>query len=322
MHLLRAQHCFFYLENKSVALNHLSHAESRNPQVDETFSIYYLRKLAHESFSGGEGNTDILQYIQMQKTLADAKKYDEISVRHTLAFWDVLLSSQPELNRMNEFAELINSSMLSASEAFRRLMRLSGGNSIPVLRMYASFLLDVANELEHANDLLTRAEELENAHSKDHGENGMDGAVGPSLDDRHAIVSISADLKKLGQILSVNAAAMRLLGYNKYELIGRNINVLVPLPYSPHHQGFLLRYMDIGNSTILNKNRPVFGLHKSGYLVYLNLFVREVSGENEHAFLGVLREHVTHVQMGIIDQNYNAIGMSMFSLSLQFFLLN
>lgn len=33
MHLLRAQHCFYYSDNKSVALNHLSRAESRSPQL-------------------------------------------------------------------------------------------------------------------------------------------------------------------------------------------------------------------------------------------------------------------------------------------------
>ena len=161
---------------------------------------------------------------QMQKTLSDAKKYDELSVHHTLGFWvlffvahtllqsatlfsslyvlqDVLLSTQPELNRLNDLAELLNATMISAFDSFRRLMRLSGGNSIPVLRMYAGFLLDVANESDQGREYLTRAEELEDQQSKDHSEGALDGGgVGPTLDDRHAIVSISADMKKLGQV--------------------------------------------------------------------------------------------------------------------------
>ena len=47
MHLLRAQHSFFYHENKTVALSHLARAESRSPHLDESFSIYFLRKSAH-----------------------------------------------------------------------------------------------------------------------------------------------------------------------------------------------------------------------------------------------------------------------------------
>ena len=60
MHLLRAQFCYFYNENKTVALSHLARAESRSPQLDEAFSIYFLRKSAHESISGGDGSTDII----------------------------------------------------------------------------------------------------------------------------------------------------------------------------------------------------------------------------------------------------------------------
>ncbi len=56
MHLLRAQFCFFYHEHKTVALSHLTRAESRAPSLDEAFSIYLLRKSAHESMSGADGN--------------------------------------------------------------------------------------------------------------------------------------------------------------------------------------------------------------------------------------------------------------------------
>jgi PAS domain S-box-containing protein len=309
MHLLRAHHCFYYSESKGAALSHLARAESRSPSVDENFAIFFFRKATHESFSGGGGNSDILQYIQMQKTMADAKKYDEQAVRHTLSFWDILLTSQPDLNRMNDLAELINSSMLSAMSAFKLMMRLSGGNSIAVLRMYAGFLLDVANEPTYGHELLVRAEELEDLQSKEHSEGTQENANGvPSLDDRHAIVSISGEMKKLGTIFQVNATALRLLGYNKYEMINRNVTLIVPAPFAQHHHNYLRRYMDLGDASVLNKTRALFAMHKTGYLVPINLYVREVSGESEHAFLGVLKEQVSQIQSAIVDPNYNIFG--------------
>ncbi len=60
MHLLRAQFCYFYSDNKTVALSHLSRAESRAPQLDEAFSIFLLRKSAHESMTGADGSSDII----------------------------------------------------------------------------------------------------------------------------------------------------------------------------------------------------------------------------------------------------------------------
>jgi hypothetical protein len=66
--------------------------------------------------------------------------------------------------------------------------------------------------------------------------------------------------------------------------------------------------MDLGDASVLNKSRPVFALHKTGYLIPINLYVREVSGESEHAFLGVLKEQVSQIQSAIVDPNYNVFG--------------
>jgi two-component system, LuxR family, sensor kinase FixL len=39
---------------------------------------------------------------------------------------------------------------------------------------------------------------------------------------------------------------MKLLGYMKSELIGRNISVIVPEPLSTSHQAFMIRYIETG----------------------------------------------------------------------------
>jgi hypothetical protein len=71
MHLLRAQHCFFYGDNKSVALGHLARAEARLPPLDEAFSIYFLRKSAHVLFffsSSPQIFVDLIQNFACRKS--------------------------------------------------------------------------------------------------------------------------------------------------------------------------------------------------------------------------------------------------------------
>ena len=165
--------------------------------LDNFNAFFVLIAVDQELSSSTDGNNDIVAYIQLQKSIADAKKYDLSAARATLAFWEVLQGNQPDLSRMNELSTQINKSMGQAYEAFRLLMRLNA-NSISVLRMYAGFLLDLANEPEQARLMLTRADELEDQQSKDHHESGLDMTT---LDDRHAIVSISAELKTLGTII-------------------------------------------------------------------------------------------------------------------------
>ena len=105
---------------------------------------------------------------------------------------------QPDLGRMNELSTEINKSMSQAHDAFRALMRMNA-SSIPVLRMYAGFLLDLANEPDQARLMLTRADELEDLQSKNHSETAtLDLSA---LDDRHSIISISGDHKTLGTII-------------------------------------------------------------------------------------------------------------------------
>jgi PAS domain S-box-containing protein len=205
---------------------------------------------------------------------------------------------------MNDLSKKINNSMNLAHHSFKQLMRLNA-NSIPVLRQYSGFLLDLANEPEQARVMLARADELEDEQSKVHADGALDAN---SFNDRQAVVSVSAEPKTLGQVMQVNPVALRLLGYSKAEILGRNIAVIVPAPFAAHHQGYLKHYTDLGNSSILNMSRPAWALHKSGFLVPLNLFVREVSSETSHVFLGALKEIVSPFQMGFVDLDFHLFG--------------
>ncbi len=81
----------------------------------------------------------------------------------------------------------------------------------------------------------------------------------------------------------------------------------MPPPFSTHHNAFLLNYIEHGRTKVLNKFSKAFALHKNGFLVSVELFVREVSafsveaagiggdgsgaggGSQSTSFLGVLK---------------------------------
>ena len=47
-------------------------------------------------------------------------------------------------------------------------------------------------------------------------------------------------------LMYVFDAALRMFGYTRRDMIGRNINVLVPEPMSTVHQQYMLRYISTG----------------------------------------------------------------------------
>lgn len=96
-------------------------------------------------------------------------------------------------------------------------------------------------------------------------------------------------INKKGIIQQINQATQTMFGYTQNELLGKNVNLLVPNPHHEKHDGYIKNYKKEQHSTVINAERDLFGLHKSGQLIPISLVITKMMIHDELFFIGTVR---------------------------------
>ncbi len=93
-----------------------------------------------------------------------------------------------------------------------------------------------------------------------------------------------------GVIESANPATEKIFQYSVGELLGQNVNVLMPTPDRELHDGYLANYRSSGIRKIIGIGREVVGQRKDGSTFPLHLAVSEITFGGRKVFTGIVRD--------------------------------
>lgn len=143
----------------------------------------------------------------------------------------------------------------------------------PILKTIAQFVQTMNHEQRHAQD--RAALEASTLHTQTILNDIADGII---------------TIDKQGTIQSFNHAAETIFGYRARQIIGKNINTLMPDPHKSSHDQYIRNHLLTGKKNIIGIGREVIGLRRNGNQFPMDLMVSRVFQNGEPVFIGIVRD--------------------------------
>jgi PAS domain S-box-containing protein len=197
-----------------------------------------------------------------------------------------LLGHNPRILQNNDREQTgiieLRTALHSYNKAYVILRNYRKDGSLFWNEVYISPLRDKQGRITHyvgvQNDVTQRVE--------------MEAALSKSEAKMRSIFNNVSDgmfiIDEKGIIESVNPSVERLFGYPAEELIGQNINKLMPEPNRGRHDSYLTNYHSDGKAKIICSGRDVNGLRKDGSVFPMELGISEFNVEQRHFYLGTV----------------------------------
>lgn len=315
---LRISYSFFLLErmNKKQQANiELQNTEKYGPRFEEQFIIYRYKKLIEEQSNDvgeNEENMDVVSNIAYKNHSNQFKAcISKVSTLY-LDFWSLLLNpnqdNQEDLSKLNDYGSKINIIVEEIHQHFEKMQKIKN-NDQEIIRLYSDFLNDILNDKEKANNFKSRLNEIEGSKQNYDEVNLLNVDINAlASSDEYQYIIISAQPEKFGIITNISLGVCTLFGYTRGELIGKNIEHIMPEIYHKSHRNLLTERINEYKKLTMNvqnsKNyKPTFkdvssyGKNKSRYLVPINFKVSLLPNteNNDSVFIAKISQDLYNI---------------------------
>lgn len=268
---LRISYSFFLIDKMkkiNFAKMQLFTAYFYKPGFIEEFSLYRLSKLIEEYYLHCDDenvNLDIASSIIFNQYFITFKEIIQKIAIYYLDFWMTFIQDDITIKKIKKNGFRILSLITQLFNLFSKMQSIKPKDK-ESLQIYGDFLIDILNEKTLGQSYIDRSNEInvQGVQLK-----LFDNDISKLSDDGSPVIisSIGVDENNL-IITQITAGITRLFGYPKLDLIGKDINVLLPEELRKNHNEVVNRYIKINMNVKNIEERKITGLamHKAGYI--------------------------------------------------------
>ena len=272
-------------ELASIKLNFIS--------FDTNFKIYRCKRYIEEynsmnNIEGEQGieNNDILKEIEYKNNCNEFRRLLSKSSSLYYDFWSSLYSSHLQGNedfkKLNDIGAELNKLIEKIEKTFEKLYDTKK-NDLTIIKLYESYARNILNNKEKYEKYYNISMNLITDNKIDNREKDYSNFDLKILNetDEYNFLIISANEENKGTIINMSLNACSILGYHKQEIIGKNMNILIPEIYHNLHNKLFNKITEETTTeffeSLSNKKIYIpkflefsaFGRNKSKYLIPL-----------------------------------------------------
>ena len=257
---------------------------SEHPVFDHSSESYfqvgaysYASYPAYRSFLDEGVSLDVYVGLPTQEMLSGA-----INLRTQSIVAGLLLTGLAVLSAL-VFSRGLTRPLISMTQAIQEYGVNRDRRSLPVHRS------DEVGDLARAYDRMILDLEASESTTRSIFENVVDGLI--VIDQR-------------GRITMANDSLCDMFGYFRDELIGQNVNVLMPEAIGKQHDGYLESYRHTGVKSVIGKTNEMQARHRLGEGIPIELRVSEIPLGDETFFCGLVRDITERKQMETMKDDF------------------
>ncbi|KAA0147313.1 hypothetical protein FNF31_07616 [Cafeteria roenbergensis] len=239
----------FHRAYGSTASSELTILAMARKQVGSAWDVSFLsyqrtRQLQERSGSGLSAVDRVLFDEAWKSAIEEAT----MSFAEQNKLYNHAADSSPDAATLGRMAKELFKARTSAEKHFRTMLQINP-DSIMALRAYSRFCEEVLHDADRATELMNKANRIEDKHAKTNVRPLDAVVVGAAeeplsvMDEMNAVITMTGELRRYGEITDANVATARLFGRGRSDLVGQSLASLFPEPLGSLYDAAILAYL-------------------------------------------------------------------------------